>query len=188
MMQAPQSLIENNYHFKGENVYEKKWATFLFICMVMIITSACGNGDQTTATTKKTTSTETPAKAEIEYLGKTYEVNTPAKTTCHCWKLRINGRCQTAWYSSIGASTVGTFPSLLKTSRLKQKALVRRNRTRSRKILKLKPDVILGQQRIPASDHSKTSEDSNNHSVSHISSDWKANLILLGQLTGKEQK
>ncbi|MBU8698074.1 iron-hydroxamate ABC transporter substrate-binding protein [Bacillus pumilus] len=165
----------------------KKWAAFLFICMVMIITSACGNGDQTTATTKKTTSTETPAKAEIEYLGKTYEVNTPAKRLVIAGSLESMEDAKLLGIHPIGASTVGgTFPSLFEDITSKTEGIGEKTEPNAEKILKLKPDVILGSTKFPPATIQKLAKIQTTIPVSHISSDWKANLILLGQLTGKE--
>ncbi|MCW4643657.1 iron-hydroxamate ABC transporter substrate-binding protein [Bacillus safensis] len=168
----------------------KKWAALLFICIVMVITSACGSGDQTnTATTKKTISTETSAKSEIEYLGKTYEVKTPAKRIIIAGSLESMEDAKLLGVEPIGASTVGgTFPSLFEDITSKTEGIGEKTEPNAEKILKLNPDVILGSTKFPPAAIQKLEKVKTTIPVSHISSEWKNNLLLLGQLTGKESE
>ncbi|MBD3861139.1 iron-hydroxamate ABC transporter substrate-binding protein [Bacillus sp. 28A-2] len=166
----------------------KKWAALLIICIVMVITSACGSVNQnTTATTKKTTSTQASAKAEIEYLGQIYEVKTPAKRLVIAGSLESMEDAKLLGIKPIGASTVGgTFPSLFEDITSKTEGIGEKTEPNVEKILKLNPDVILGSTKFPPATIQKLEKVQTTIPVSHISSDWKDNLLLLGQLTGKE--
>ncbi|WP_186577951.1 ABC transporter substrate-binding protein [Aquibacillus kalidii] len=56
------------------------------------------------------------------------------------------------------------------------------------KLLELKPDVILGTSKFQPDVAESLNKVAPMFPVSHISTDWEANLQLLGQLTGKEEK
>lgn len=56
------------------------------------------------------------------------------------------------------------------------------------KILKLKPDVILGSTKFPPATIKKLDKVQTTIPVSHVSSDWESNLLLLGELTGKSEE
>ncbi|KEP25488.1 ABC transporter substrate-binding protein [Bacillus zhangzhouensis] len=167
----------------------KKWAALLIICIVMVISSACGSGNQKTTTTKKTTSTEASAQAEVEYLGKTYQVKTPAKRLVIAGSLESMEDAKLLGVEPIGASTVGgAFPSLFEDITSKTEGIGEKTEPNLEKILKLNPDVILGSTKFPPATIKKLEKVQTTIPVSHISSDWKDNLLLLGELTGKKNE
>ncbi|PRO39786.1 ABC transporter substrate-binding protein [Bacillus sp. LLTC93] len=167
----------------------KKWAALLIICIVMVISSACGSGNQKTTTTKKTTSTEASAQAEVEYLGKTYQVKTPAKRLVIAGSLESMEDAKLLGVEPIGASTVGgAFPSLFEDIASKTEGIGEKTEPNLEKILKLNPDVILGSTKFPPATIKKLEKVQTTIPVSHISSDWKDNLLLLGELTGKKNE
>jgi iron complex transport system substrate-binding protein len=89
----------------------------------------------------------------------------------------------------IGASTVGgTFPELFKDITAKTEGIGEKTEPNLEKILKLKPDVILGSTKFPPATIKKLDKVQTTIPVSHVSSDWESNLLLLGTLTGKSEE
>lgn len=89
----------------------------------------------------------------------------------------------------MGAMTVGgSFPDMFKTITGDSKAIGEKTQPNVETILSLKPDLILGSSKFPEETLEKLNKIAPTVPVSHIATDWEANLILMGQLSGKEDK
>lgn len=167
----------------------KKWLALLTLCIMMIITAACGATENkpasNTAKSKSAESTET----KINYLDQTYKLKTPVKRIVIAGSLESMEDAKLLGIQPIGASTVGgTFPGLFKDITTKTEGIGEKTEPNLEKILKLKPDVILGSTKFPPATIKKLDKVQTTIPVSHVSSDWESNLLLLGTLTGKSEE
>ncbi|MFP3420393.1 ABC transporter substrate-binding protein [Bacillus sp. SIMBA_154] len=167
----------------------KKWLALLTLCIMMIITAACGATENkpasNTAKSKSAESTET----KINYLDQTYKLKTPVKRIVIAGSLESMEDAKLLGIQPIGASTVGgTFPGLFKDITTKTEGIGEKTEPNLEKILKLKPDVILGSTKFPPVTIKKLDKVQTTIPVSHVSSDWESNLLLLGTLTGKSEE
>ena len=126
---------------------------------------------------------------KITYLGKEYTV--PSKDA----KIVITGTMESMEDALIldvkplGAITVGgEFPAMFKDITAETKPIGEKIQPNIETILSLKPDIILGSTKFPAETLEKLNKVKDTIPVSHISTDWEDNLMLMGQLSGKEDK
>lgn len=126
---------------------------------------------------------------KISYLGKEYTV--PSKDA----KIVITGTMESMEDALIldvkplGAITVGgEFPAMFKDITAETKPIGEKIQPNIETILSLKPDIILGSTKFPAETLEKLNKVKDTIPVSHISTDWEDNLMLMGQLSGKEDK
>ncbi|ARC86321.1 iron-uptake system-binding protein [Clostridium argentinense CDC 2741] len=126
---------------------------------------------------------------KITYLGKEYTV--PSKNA----KIVITGTMESMEdalmldVKPLGAITVGgEFPAMFKEITAETKPIGEKIQPNIETILSLKPDIILGSTKFPAETLEKLNKVKDTIPVSHISTDWEDNLMLMGQLSGKEDK
>src|SRR5690606_35302466 len=80
----------------------------------------------------------------------------------------------------------GEFPALFQSITTDAVSVGEKTEPNFEQILSLKPDVILGSTKFPAEVTEKLATIAPTTLYSHISTNWEANLKLLGQLSGKE--
>ncbi|MGK5511497.1 iron-hydroxamate ABC transporter substrate-binding protein [Brevibacillus formosus] len=177
----------------------KKIYLGLSIAALTLALTACGGGKEattnTTTPTPATTATaEKPAgeanKAEtrtIKYLDKEYIV--PSKTE----RIVIAGSMESMEDSlvlnvnPVGAISVGgKFPEMFTPITGESTSIGEKMQPNLETILSLKPDVIMGSSKFPPEVVEKLNKIAPTFPVSHISTNWEANLQLLGELTGKQ--
>ncbi|MBW5471328.1 ABC transporter substrate-binding protein [Brevibacillus formosus] len=171
----------------------------LSIAALTLALTACGGGKETTTNTTTpapatTATAEKPAdeanKAEtrtIKYLDKEYTI--PSKTE----RIVIAGSMESMEDSlvlnvnPVGAISVGgKFPEMFAPITGEAKSIGEKMQPNLETILSLKPDVIMGSSKFPPEVVEKLSKIAPTFPVSHISTNWEANLQLLGELTGKQ--
>lgn len=175
----------------------RKKVLVLSLAVVMMLNlAACGgtNKEETKPasndTAISTTKEEAPAKERtIQYLGKEYTV--PGKAN----KIVITGAMEAMedalvlGVEPVGAITVGgTFPAMFKDITKNSVSIGEKIQPNLEAILKLTPDVILGSSKFPPETTEQLQKISVTFPVSHIATNWEANLKLLGELTGKQQQ
>lgn len=141
------------------------------------------------------TAVTTPGGAEgqkerkISYLGKDYTV--PQKTD----RIVITGAMEAMedalvlGVTPVGAITVGgKFPEMFAGITKGAESIGEKIQPNLETILKLKPDVILGTSKFPPETAEQLQKIAVTFPVSHISTNWEANLRLLGELTGKQEQ
>ncbi|MFS0557654.1 ABC transporter substrate-binding protein [Brevibacillus sp. 179-C9.3 HS] len=179
----------------------KKIYLGLSIAALTLALTACGGGKEAannttapTAAPATTATAEKPAdeanKAEtrtIKYLDKEYTV--PSKTE----RIVIAGSMESMEDSlvlnvnPVGAISVGgKFPEMFAPITGESKSIGEKTQPNLETILSLKPDVILGSSKFPPETVEKMNKIAPTFPVSHISTNWEANLLLLGELTGKQ--
>ncbi|GAB1533728.1 MULTISPECIES: iron-hydroxamate ABC transporter substrate-binding protein [Brevibacillus] len=179
----------------------KKIYLGLSIAALTLALTACGGGKE--AANNKTAPTTAPAttataekpadeanKAEtrtIKYLDKEYTV--PSKTE----RIAIVGSMESMEDSlvlnvkPVGAISVGgKFPEMFAPITGEAISIGEKIQPNLETILSLKPDVILGSSKFPPEMAEKLNKIAPTFPVSHISTNWEANLQLLGELTGKQ--
>ncbi|WP_373286348.1 iron-hydroxamate ABC transporter substrate-binding protein [Paenibacillus physcomitrellae] len=144
-----------------------------------------------------TASSESPAASEpantsnrtLQYLDQTYTI--PAQTD----KLVITGSLEAMEDALVlgvnpaGAISVGgKFPAMFKDITANTESAGEKTQPDFETIVKLKPDVILGTAKFPAEVSDKLQKIATMIPVSQLASDWEANLKLLAELSGKQDK
>ncbi|MDQ0926026.1 iron complex transport system substrate-binding protein [Bacillus atrophaeus] len=164
----------------------KKMYIAILILLLALTAAACGSKEETNGRSAAGTKSE---KKKIEYLDKTYEVKVPTD------KIAITGSVESMEDAKLldvhpaGAiSFSGKFPDMFKDITDKATSIGEKMEPNIEKILELQPDVILASTKFPENTIKKLSNTATTIPVSHISSNWKENMMLLAQLTGKEKK
>lgn len=142
----------------------------------------------TTATAEKPAAEATQAETRtLKYLDKEYTV--PSKTE----RIVITGSMESMedalvlGVKPVGAISVGgKFPEMFAPVTGEAQSIGEKTQPNLETILSLKPDVILGSSKFPPETMEKLGKIKTTFPVSHISTNWEANLLLLGELTGKQ--
>ncbi|MFF2885731.1 ABC transporter substrate-binding protein [Paenibacillus sp. NPDC057967] len=186
------------------------WSILLIVAMAAIMTACGGNKegnvpangqggaaqtDQNTAAGNNGTGGEEPAKEEesgtqkITYLDQEYEL--PAKVE----RIVIAGAVEAMEDSivldvnPVGANSFsGVFPPLFESITKNAVSVGEKTEPNYEAILSLKPDVILGSTKFPPEAAEKLSAIAPTILYSHVSTNWEANLKLLGELSGKQEQ
>ncbi|WP_035390125.1 iron-hydroxamate ABC transporter substrate-binding protein [Bacillus sp. UNC125MFCrub1.1] len=167
----------------------KKWFALLILCFMTITAAACGAAENKPASNTTKSKSAEAAETNIKYLDQTYKLKTPVKRVVIAGSLESMEDAKLLGIEPIGASTVGgNFPELFKDITAKTEGIGEKTEPNLEKILKLKPDVILGSTKFPPATIKKIDKVQTTIPVSHVSSDWKSNLLLLGELTGKSEE
>ncbi|OME85150.1 iron-uptake system-binding protein [Paenibacillus sp. FSL A5-0031] len=188
---------------------KKGFLSVIMAIAIAVMITACGgnskeekapaNGNGAAANTEKQAGesnngakTEKPASEEaatrkITYLDQEYEL--PAKVE----RIVIVGAVEAMEDSIIldvkpvGAiSFGGVFPPMFESITKDAVSIGEKMEPNFEAILSLKPDVILGSTKFPAEVSEKLATIAPTILYSHISTNWEANLKLLGELGGKE--
>ncbi|MEK8132539.1 ABC transporter substrate-binding protein [Paenibacillus filicis] len=150
--------------------------------ILSLVLSACG-------TSSPEPSEKSAGKRVITFLGESVEL--PAKVE----RIVITGAVEAMEDSilldvqPVGAiSFSGEFPPLFKPITQKAVSVGDKMKPNFEAILALKPDVILGSTKFPEEVIEKLKTIAPTILYSHVSTNWEANLRLLGELSGKEAR
>ncbi|WP_397374766.1 ABC transporter substrate-binding protein [Paenibacillus sp. PAMC21692] len=177
-------------------------AGLMLLLTLSLAITACGGGNNgnnepagSPAATETATAEATVQPTEetatgtqvIKYLDQEYEI--PANVE----RIVITGAVEAMEDSivldvkPVGAiSFGGEFPALFQSITTDAVSVGEKTEPNFEQILSLKPDVILGSTKFPAEVTEKLATIAPTILYSHISTNWEANLKLLGQLSGKE--
>ncbi|MGN7472383.1 iron-hydroxamate ABC transporter substrate-binding protein [Brevibacillus sp. SAFN-007a] len=169
------------------------------VAMLALALTACGgqqaaNSNAANSNAAPATTAEKPAgeatqqeTRTIQYLDKEYTV--PSKTE----RIVITGSMESMedalvlGVKPVGAISVGgKFPEMFAPVTGEAQSIGEKTQPNLETILSLKPDVILGSSKFPPETMEKLNKIKTTFPVSHISTNWEANLLLLGELTGKQ--
>ena len=186
----------------------RKWLCLGLILLLVLLAAACGtrqeasptaagnaaeedsaNGGPAGSSTGTGATEETQETRTIRYLDKEYTV--PAKTE----RIVITGSLEAMedalvlGVKPVGAMTVGgKFPDMFAAITDSAESIGEKQQPNVETILKLKPDVILSTTKFPPDVSEKLVKIAPTIPVSHISTNWEANLRLLAELTGKQEQ
>ncbi|EWH23700.1 iron-hydroxamate ABC transporter substrate-binding protein [Bacillus haynesii] len=164
----------------------RKLSILLFILLLAFSAAGCGNSKEKASGDDKSTAS---AEKSVEYLDHTYKVKIPAEQIVITGSVESMEDAKLLDVHPAGAiSFSGKFPDLFKSITDKAAAVGEKMEPNLEKILELKPDVILASTKFPDKVVKKLDNIATTIPVSHVSSNWKDNLNLLAELTGKEDK
>ncbi|ENH98138.1 ABC transporter substrate-binding protein [Gracilibacillus halophilus YIM-C55.5] len=169
---------------------------FLLVSLVMMIIG-CQQGETEGASGDGQTETETGQDQEedtesethtIRYLDEEYEVpQDPSIVITGSFEAMEDALL--LGVEPIGAITVGgKFPEIFSDIVGNAESIGEKRQPNTEKILELNPDVILSTTKFPEDVSAKLNEITTVIPVSHISTNWKENLLLMGQLSGETEK
>lgn len=153
--------------------------------------SAGGGAAQTPTQTQAPAATsgqEAKAKTRtMTFLDKTYTVPEKAERIVITGALESMEDAMVLGINPVGAISVsGKFPDMFKSITGKAVSIGEKTEPNFEKILSLKPDVILGSSKFKPEVMEQLSKMAPTLPMSHISTNWEANLLALGELTGKK--
>lgn len=176
---------------------KKQLSFLLFGLMAILVLVACTDtkeveeipqGDEKESNVAKESSIQNGMK-EITYLGNTYSVPEKVERIVIAGTMEAMEDATALNIEPVGAITVaGEFPEIFKAAMGKAESIGEKQQPNFEKILELQPDVILGTTKFPDEVVQKLEEISTTILVSHISSNWQDNLMLMAQLGDKEEE
>ncbi|PRO41705.1 ABC transporter substrate-binding protein [Bacillus sp. LLTC93] len=167
----------------------KKLILMVLITLFMLVMAACGGGDKSkqSNTASGSNTEENSDTRTVEYLGEKYTV--PKKVE----KIVITGAMEAMEDAVVldvhptGAISVGgKFPEIFASITNNSESIGEKQQPNFEKIMKLKPDVILGSSKFQQVVQDKLEKIAPTILISHIATNWEANLELMGELTGKQ--
>ena len=174
----------------------KKYKVLVAASALALMLAACGDEEATKTNsgsgeskTEIVQKEETPATQTITYLGETYEV--PGKiNNIIAASLEAMEDAVVLGIKPVGViSTDGTnIPSYLAKDLEGATVVGSKKEPSAEAMLALNPDVILGTSKFDEVQMQNFNKVATAFPYSHISTNWKENLTLLGQLAGKEKE
>lgn len=177
----------------------KKLLLVGLMALFMIVLAACGGEQKSEQSSADTNGEEAKQENEkskeqegtrtIEYLGETYTVPENVERFVVTGAMEAMEDAVVLDAHPTGAISVsGEFPEVYASVTEQAESIGEKKQPNFEKILELKPDVILGTTKFPEEVQEKLEKIAPTILVSHISTDWEANLKLLAELTGKQEK
>ncbi|TCK93329.1 bacillibactin-binding protein [Natranaerovirga hydrolytica] len=178
----------------------KKQVTVLsLVILLSIVFVGCGSaGDEQAVVAEPVIADQdldTEEKSEeegtqiITYLGEAYEVPANAERIAISGALESMEDALVLGVEPIGAITVsGEFPEMFADIVGQAESTGEKIQLNLEAILQMQPDVILGVIKFPEETLEQLEKIAPTIPISHIASDWEDNLMLLGELTGKEKE
>lgn len=181
-----------------------KWTGLAMLLVLVLAIAGCGAQQNNAATpaaandtpvedagTKQATS-DTASDSDtrtIEYLGETYTL--PKNVT----KIVVTGAMEAMEDAAAldvqlaGAISVGgQFPEVFAEITREAESIGEKQQPDFEKIVQISPDVILGTTKFQPEVLEKLQKIATTIPVSHISTNWEANLRLMGELAGKQEE
>ncbi|WP_082339672.1 ABC transporter substrate-binding protein [Lysinibacillus sp. FJAT-14222] len=176
---------------------KKKFLLASFIALFILILAACGGEKETEQNVSSNNIEETPQSKEeitdengtrtIEYLGESYTVPQNVERIVVTGAMEAMEDMVVLDVHPVGAISIGgKFPELYASVMDQAESIGEKIKPNFEKIVELSPDVILGSTKFPEEVQGKLEKIAPTILVSHIATDWEANLNLLAELTGKE--
>ncbi|MEK4966952.1 ABC transporter substrate-binding protein [Cytobacillus sp. FSL R7-0696] len=174
----------------------RKWMLASLMMFIMLVLAACGGGssEESNASNKEEDDAKTEENSEdgtktIEYLGKSYEIPANAERIVITGAMEAMEDALALDVHPVGAISVGgEFPEIYTSITDKAESIGEKRQPNFEKVLELQPDVILATSKFPADVTEKLEKIATTIPVSYISTDWEANLKLMGEISGKEDK
>ncbi|GAA0430742.1 MAG: ABC transporter substrate-binding protein [Bacillota bacterium] len=174
----------------------KRFMFVSLIALLMVVLAACGgdkdsessssNNSEDTAQANEDTSEESETRT-IEYLGEAYTVPKTVEKVVVTGAMEAMEDATVLDVNLTGAISVGgEFPEIYAAATEEAESIGEKQQPNFEKILELKPDVILGTTKFPEEVQEKLQKIAPTILVSHISTNWEANLKLMAELTGKQ--
>ncbi|WP_438350443.1 ABC transporter substrate-binding protein [Paenibacillus sp. FA6] len=182
----------------------KRVCVLVMASIMMLVVVACGNKEEAKSTNSvavsqnetatSNSSSNSPASTSVEartitYLGEEYTVPAITERIIFAGSQESMEDALVLGVKPIGATTVGgDFPSMFADITDGVEGIGEKTQPNVETMLNLKPDIILGSTKFPAESIEKFKKVATTIPVSHISTDWEANLNLLAELTGRQEE
>jgi len=163
---------------------------FFIILSTFLLLTACGEkAEQNTSTAiKDTEEEEQSSNQEITYLGEKYELPAKVETIVTASQEAMEDAAILGIKPAGAIATAGEFPAYLGDSMSEAEQIGEKTQPSVEKLLEIKPDVILGTSKFQPEVAESLNKVATMIPVSHISTNWKDNLLLLGQLSNETDK
>jgi iron complex transport system substrate-binding protein len=167
------------------------------IVMLSGVLAGCGGAREaaapetsgTASTASSDSAGEEKATRTIQYLDNTYTIPADPQTIVITGSMESMEDSLVLDVKPAGAISVGgAFPEMFASITSEAKSVGEKMQPNMEAILAMKPDVILGSSKFPPEVTEKLGKIATTFPVSHISTNWEANLLLLGELTGKQKE
>lgn len=166
------------------------------VAALTLMLAACGTDSEEGTTKEKTTQTTEDSKTvasesatqKITYLGESYEVPSKVETIITA-SLEAMEDAAVLGVKPAGVVSSGgpDIPSYLAKDLEGATVIGSKKEPSTEKMLTLNPDVILGTSKWDESQFASFNKVATTFPYSHISTNWKENLLLFGELTGKKE-
>ncbi|MBP2079031.1 ABC transporter substrate-binding protein [Oceanobacillus polygoni] len=164
---------------------------FILLLIGLLALVGCNTGDTSKESEASVNGSDTSESEtrEITYLGETYTVPANVERIVITGAMEAMEDAMALEVEPVGAITLGgEFPDVFKEAMGEAESIGEKQEPNFEKILQLKPDVILGTTKFPEEVVSKLEQIAPTILVSHISTDWEDNLLLMAALSGKENE
>lgn len=187
----------------ASNKMKKKFLVWSLLAAMLLVLAACGADKEKTANstnevktnTQNTAGNDTKANTNatgtkvIKYLDQEYEVPAKAERIVITGAMEAMEDALLLDVHPVGAISIGgKFPEKFASITGESQSIGEKTEPNLETILSLKPDVILGSTKFPAETVEQLQKIGTFIQVSHIATDWEANLQLMGELTGKQEQ
>ncbi|MEK5053972.1 iron-hydroxamate ABC transporter substrate-binding protein [Niallia sp. FSL K6-0212] len=167
----------------------KKNLFFIFLAAFLLLTACSQTGEKNTSSSIKDSKGDGQSTTqEVTYLGEKYEIPAKVETIVTASQEAMEDAAMLGIKPAGAIATAGKFPAYLGDSMSEAEQIGEKMQPSVEKLLQLKPDVILGTSKFQPEVADNLNKVAPMIPVSHISTNWKDNLILLGQLTNKTEK
>lgn len=163
--------------------------------ILILVLAACGQKDDAAEEKNENAAADSSENSvqqvegdtkQIEYLKEEYTLPSNVDRIVITGAMEAMEDAVSLGVEPVGAVTVaGQFPELYASVTKNAESIGEKQEPNFEKILELKPDVILGSDKFPDEVIEKLEKIAPTIKVSHISSDWRDNLHLMGELSGK---
>lgn len=184
----------------------KRVLSIVLVSILMLGLVACGEKNDTDSTNGKAaansieesvdstnssnnTVSEPTEDRTITYLGEEYTLPAKVNNIIIAGAMESMEDALVLGVKPVGATTIGgEFPVMFKEITDGVEPIGEKMQPNLETMLKLQPDVILGSTKFPAESIESFKKVGVTIPVSHISTNWEANLNLLAELTGKQEE
>jgi iron complex transport system substrate-binding protein len=178
-------------------------ASLVLLLIAAVMMTACGGGNTASTSPAATNNAsgqtgdkaaQTPAPAtpaattkKVKYLDKEYTLPADTKRIVMTGAVEAMEDAIVLDVQPVGAITFsGVFPPMFQSIAKSAKSIGEKSEPNFESIIALKPDVILGTPKFKPEVAEKLEKIAPTIPYSHIATDWEANLLLLGELSGKK--
>jgi len=165
-----------------------KKSLVLILTVVLLLLAACGNKESSTTENKETKTAEKSKTQTITYLDKEYKLPADIKTIVTASQEAMEDAAILGVKPAGALATAGEFPAYLGDSMSEAQDIGDKFQPSTEKLLQIKPDVILGTSKFKPEVVKNLNKVATMIPVSHISVNWKENLMLMGNISGKQKQ
>ncbi|GKU81661.1 ABC transporter substrate-binding protein [Niallia sp. NCCP-28] len=158
----------------------------IIITAMLVVLAACGNKESSTTEDNGAKKETKPEMQTIAYLDKEYKLPANIKTIVTASQEAMEDAAVLGVKPAGALATAGEFPAYLGDSMSEAQDIGDKFQPNTEKLLQIKPDIILGTSKFKPEVVKNLNKVATMIPVSHISVNWKENLLLMGNITDKQ--